>query len=57
MHNSHKLRVFGIFGPAYSGTTLLGFMLGAHRRVFATGEAYQLFRCYREVSCECRFVS
>jgi len=54
MHNSLALRVFGIASTSFSGTTLFGFMLGAHPRVFATGETHTLFRCYRDITGECR---
>ena len=47
MPSEPRLRVFGIGATAFSGTTLLSFMLGAHRRIFATSEAYQLFHRYR----------
>jgi hypothetical protein len=50
MPDIRALRVFGIAGASYLGRTLLGFMLGAHHCVFATGEADQLFRCYLDVS-------
>jgi len=56
MPKSRELRIFGVTGSAFSGTTLLNFMLGAHRRVFATGQAHQLFRCYRDAIGECRSV-
>ncbi len=49
MHGGHDLRVFGITRAAFSGSTLLSFMLGAHHQVFATGEAWRLFRRYRHL--------
>ena len=49
MPSEPRLRVFGIGATAFSGTTLLSFMLGAHRRIFATSEAYQLFQRYRAI--------
>ena len=54
MHGVHDLRVFGIARAAFSGSTLLSFMLGAHHQVFATGEAWRLFRRYRRLSMEGR---
>jgi len=56
MHSGCDLRIFGIAQTGFSGSTLLAFMLGAHSRVFVTGEAHQLFRRYREVSDGCRAV-
>jgi len=47
MLSGRDLRIFGIAQTAFSGSTLLSFMLGAHDQVFATGEAYRLFRRYR----------
>ena len=41
------LKVYGIVGCSFSGTTLLSLLLGAHSRVFSTGEAHQAFQAYR----------
>lgn len=54
MPSKREPRVFGVASTAFSGSTLLSFMLGAHHQVFATGEAYQLFGRYRQFAKECQ---
>jgi hypothetical protein len=49
MKSSRDLRVFGIARASFSGSTLLSFMLGVNDQVFATGEAWRMFRRYRRV--------
>ena len=49
MHHEAGLRVYGIAGCGFSGSTLLSLMLGAHSKIFGTGEAHGAIRAYRQL--------
>jgi len=43
------LQVYGIAGRGFSGSTLLSMLLGAHSRIFSTGEACRAFQIYKNL--------
>jgi hypothetical protein len=43
------LRVYGIAGCSFSGSTLLSLLLGAHSKIFGTGEAHGTLPAYRRL--------
>ncbi len=49
MHLETGMRVYGIAGCGFSGSTLLSFLLGSHSGIFSTGEAYRTFQVYRRL--------
>lgn len=49
MNPATGLRVYGIAGCGFSGSTLLSFLLGSHAEVFCSGEACRAFRTYRRL--------
>lgn len=49
MNNENGLRVYGISGRGFSGSTLLSLLLGSHSKIFSTGEAYRAFQIYRHL--------
>jgi Sulfotransferase family len=49
MDHKTGMRVYGIAGCGFSGSTLLSFLLGSHSGIFSTGEAYKTFQVYRRL--------
>ena len=49
MSHGRGLRVYGIAGCGFSGSTLLSFLLGSNSAIFSTGEAYRTFQAYRQL--------
>lgn len=49
MNREAGLQIYAIAGCDFSGSTLLGILLGSHTQIFSSGEAHRIFHVYRRL--------